>query len=682
MSIATETSRVTYTGNNSTVTPYAVTFPFFDASDLVVTVTDDEGVETVLTITTDYAVTGGSGGQGSIVTEDAIAVTSTVTIERTLPLTQSITFPEGQRFPSSILTRGLDRVVAMVQQVLRRIDDWYEEPINDATQDALDEKVAGPASVTTDRVALFDGTTGKLIKQATQTIANLLARANHTGTQLASTISDFSAAAVAAVTWSTITGKPSTFAPTIGSGADEAVAGNDARLTDDRDPNAHAASHQNGGSDEIATATPAANAIPKADGSGDLADGWLSANVPLKNAPNSFSSNQTITAARGALQVVQYHPQQPASAIFRNTGSVETHVYTDTVANGSKTIIFNSANNSVNIDTSGGLEIDGVAVTSAATGSAAGLTSGTLADARLSSNVPLLNADNEFAGTNGFGHVEIKGLTGARGLRFLEDSITSTLSARLFFENGTVNQGVSIYNSAGSILFNTGATPLSTSGTNRVEINATNTTIKNNAVVTGDTTLGDAAGDTTTINSSAPTAPNLSTMASATTLANRQSGDARWVQIPTVLNSTGTQSFDGTAYQTVAGCSLAMVAYQGAHFRGYAYIRQLASGAGFKIRLNSSVATGSNGTAPQFIGAWGVMTRADTGAVVAEGNMETGLVWAGSGTVAVNVTWLARFFARNNTPTVALQVAANSDQSGNDIQIWASEAAMTTDARP
>ena len=55
-----------------------------------------------------------------------------------------------------------------------------------------------------------------------------------------------------------------------------AVQGNDARLSDARAPTGHAASHQHGGSDEIATATPAANAIPKADAAGDL-DAWVSA---------------------------------------------------------------------------------------------------------------------------------------------------------------------------------------------------------------------------------------------------------------------------------------------------------------------------------------------------------------------------------------------------------------------
>lgn len=41
----------------------------------------------------------------------------------------------------------------------------------------------------------------------------------------------------------------------------------------------HAASHQHGGTDEVATATPANNAIPKADGTGKLANGWLDATL-------------------------------------------------------------------------------------------------------------------------------------------------------------------------------------------------------------------------------------------------------------------------------------------------------------------------------------------------------------------------------------------------------------------
>jgi hypothetical protein len=40
-------------------------------------------------------------------------------------------------------------------------------------------------------------------------------------------------------------------------------------------PGAHAATHQHGGGDEVATVTPTANAIPKAKADGTLDSGWL-----------------------------------------------------------------------------------------------------------------------------------------------------------------------------------------------------------------------------------------------------------------------------------------------------------------------------------------------------------------------------------------------------------------------
>src|SRR5687767_3874189 len=37
----------------------------------------------------------------------------------------------------------------------------------------------------------------------------------------------------------------------------------------------HAATHEHGGTDNLGTSVPAANAIPKADGTGKLAAGWI-----------------------------------------------------------------------------------------------------------------------------------------------------------------------------------------------------------------------------------------------------------------------------------------------------------------------------------------------------------------------------------------------------------------------
>lgn len=60
-----------------------------------------------------------------------------------------------------------------------------------------------------------------------------------------------------------------------GTSGTTAAVGNDSRLSNARTPTSHAASHQNGGSDEVGTATAAANAIPKAGGAGTLAIGWI-----------------------------------------------------------------------------------------------------------------------------------------------------------------------------------------------------------------------------------------------------------------------------------------------------------------------------------------------------------------------------------------------------------------------
>jgi hypothetical protein len=52
------------------------------------------------------------------------------------------------------------------------------------------------------------------------------------------------------------------------------VTNSDSRMSDARTPLAHGSTHKHGGADEVAQATAAANAIPKADGSGRLDKGW------------------------------------------------------------------------------------------------------------------------------------------------------------------------------------------------------------------------------------------------------------------------------------------------------------------------------------------------------------------------------------------------------------------------
>lgn len=63
--------------------------------------------------------------------------------------------------------------------------------------------------------------------------------------------------------------------------ANKYVTDADSRNSDARTPIMHTNSHKHGGGDEVGTATPGANEIPKAGVGGTLAAGWLPAGVPV-----------------------------------------------------------------------------------------------------------------------------------------------------------------------------------------------------------------------------------------------------------------------------------------------------------------------------------------------------------------------------------------------------------------
>ena len=132
------------------------------------------------------------------------------------------------------------------------------------------------------------------------------------------------ARALSAVTWSTMTGIPSSF-----------------------NPSAHAATHKNGGSDEVSTATPAANAIPKAGSNGQLAQGWInftgyqtSLGYTAENSANKGqASGYAGLDATGKVPVAQLPSLAGAVAsVFGRTGAVtaQTGDYTFAQIGGSE----------------------------------------------------------------------------------------------------------------------------------------------------------------------------------------------------------------------------------------------------------------------------------------------------------------------------------------------------------
>lgn len=129
------------------------------------------------------------------------------------------------------------------------------------------------------------------------------------------------------VDWGWITGKPSTFAPS-----------------------AHASNHQHGGSDEVATATPANNAIPKANGSGKLADGWINA-LWLALAGGTMTG----PIAMGTSKITGLGDPTAAQ-------DAATKAYVDAVAQGLDAKASVRAATTANITLSGAQTIDGVSV--------------------------------------------------------------------------------------------------------------------------------------------------------------------------------------------------------------------------------------------------------------------------------------------------------------------------------
>jgi len=123
MTVSSTTRRKEYTGNSST-TEFAYDFKIFEDSDLTVTLhTIASGAETILTLNTDYTVSGeGTESGGNVTTVSTYSSDYKIIIERILPLTQETDYIEGDDFPAESHEEALDRMVMICQQIQAKID--------------------------------------------------------------------------------------------------------------------------------------------------------------------------------------------------------------------------------------------------------------------------------------------------------------------------------------------------------------------------------------------------------------------------------------------------------------------------------------------------------------------------------------------------------------------------------
>lgn len=120
MTVASETSRVQYAGNDVT-TSFSVPFYFLANGDLKVVLTSTTGVESTLTITTHYTLSGaGVPAGGTLTMVTAPATGEYLTIYRDPAVTQETDFVENDPLPAAAL-EGMGDRLTMIAQRLKNI---------------------------------------------------------------------------------------------------------------------------------------------------------------------------------------------------------------------------------------------------------------------------------------------------------------------------------------------------------------------------------------------------------------------------------------------------------------------------------------------------------------------------------------------------------------------------------
>lgn len=142
MSISSESRQTTPKLGNGTWTDITFTFKVFETTDIVVTQTDDDGVDTVLIEGSgdDYTVSLNAdqdNNPGGTVTLTAVSVSGYYyTVSSDIPyLQEEVIVNLGGFFPS-VINNALDRLTALIQQVLNKANRSLRIPVSDGVEAA------------------------------------------------------------------------------------------------------------------------------------------------------------------------------------------------------------------------------------------------------------------------------------------------------------------------------------------------------------------------------------------------------------------------------------------------------------------------------------------------------------------------------------------------------------------
>lgn len=117
MTITTTTMKTTAVGTG-VLAAIPIPFPFFSASELeVLELTTASGAVTAKTLSSDYSVSGGDGGTGSVTPTTAIPLGKTWYIRRNTARTQLTDYRANDPFQAEMAERTYDRLQAQIQEL-------------------------------------------------------------------------------------------------------------------------------------------------------------------------------------------------------------------------------------------------------------------------------------------------------------------------------------------------------------------------------------------------------------------------------------------------------------------------------------------------------------------------------------------------------------------------------------
>jgi hypothetical protein len=210
MSLSSTTSRNGYTGNGN-VDTYSYTFRIFDEDDLVVTVRDTVGVETTLTKTTHYTVSGvGAAGGGSVALVNGafdwidgdgdLESGYILTIRRVVALTQITDIRNQGDFYPEIHEDQFDKSTMIDQQQQDEIDRSITLPETVSAAD-FSPDLPGDILDSADRVPLVNATGDGFADAADWPTATAINGAQASATAAAASATDASQHATTAQRW-------------------------------------------------------------------------------------------------------------------------------------------------------------------------------------------------------------------------------------------------------------------------------------------------------------------------------------------------------------------------------------------------------------------------------------------------------------------------------------------------